>query len=207
MPGVLLPAQTPSDRSLAVYHAGVSTQPSAHMTWPVGGLRGETVRSSRKALGQVRGLYLQGATCTLSDDTVLYTVEWLAPGGMQEGALLWGCTHLNPGHVGDEYFMTHGHFHANPSRAEYYFPVAGSGLLLRMERNGRTWTEEMIPGSVHYIDGRHAHRVVNTGHDPLVFWASWPGDAGYDYASIATEGFGLRVVERDGRPAWIENAG
>lgn len=177
------------------------------MAWPAGALQGETVRRSRKTLGQVRGLYLHGNESPLGDDTVLYTVEWLAPGDLTEGSLLWGCTHLSAGQVGEEYFMTHGHYHAIPSRAEYYFPVSGAGLLLRMERGGRTWAEEMTAGTVHYIDGRHAHRVVNTGQEPLVFWASWPGDAGYDYASIAEKGFGLRVMARDGKPALIENAG
>lgn len=170
-------------------------------------MQGNAVHRSRKTLGQVRGLYLQGSESPLRDDTVLYTVEWIAPGAQTEGSLLWGCTHLFAGRVGDEYFMTHGHYHAIPSRAEYYFPVSGSGLLLRMERSGRTWAEEMTAGMVHSIDGRHAHRVVNTGQEPLVFWASWPGDAGYDYASIAEKGFGLRVMERDGELALIENAG
>jgi glucose-6-phosphate isomerase len=170
-------------------------------------MRGELVRSSRKILGQVRGLYLHGNESPLTDDTELYSVEWVAPGGLTEGSLLWGCTHLHGGQVEGEYFMTHGHYHAIPSRAEYYFPVSGSGLLLRMERSGRTWAEEMSAGKVHYIDGQHAHRVVNTGQEPLVFWASWPGDAGYDYASIAEKGFGLRVVERDGKPVLVENAG
>lgn len=177
------------------------------MTWPTGSLRGEAVHASRKTLGQVRGLYLHGSTSALADDTELYTVEWLTPGEPTEGSLLWGCTHLNAGRVGDEYFMTHGHYHAIPSRAEYYFPVSGAGVLLRMERNGRTWAEQMSAGSVHYIDGRHAHRVVNTGQEPLIFWACWPGDAGYDYASITKSGFGLRVVEREGKPVLVENAG
>lgn len=170
-------------------------------------MRGEAVYKSRRTLGQVRGLYLRGSQSALSGDLVLYSVEWLAPGGLKEGSLLWGCTHLDSGQVEGEYFMTHGHYHAIPSRAEYYFPVSGSGLLLRMERSGRTWAEEMTAGKVHYIEGRHAHRVVNTGQEPLVFWASWPGDAGYDYASIAENGFGLRVMERDGKPTLIENGG
>lgn len=176
------------------------------MAWPAGNLRGETVNASRKTFGTVRNLYLQGSESALGDELVLYTVEWIAPGGLTEGSLLWGCTHLNAGMVGNEYFMTHGHYHAIPSRAEYYFAVSGSGLLLRMERGGRTWAEEMITGSVHYIDGHHAHRVVNTGREPLIFWACWPGDAGYDYASIAESGFGLRVIERNGAPVLIENA-
>jgi glucose-6-phosphate isomerase len=45
--------------------------------------------------------------------------------------------------------------------------------------------------------------VVNVGDEPLLFWACWPSDAGYDYATIATRGFGARVVERDGQPILI----
>jgi glucose-6-phosphate isomerase len=57
----------------------------------------------------------------------------------------------------------------------------------------------MLPGTLLYIDGRHAHRVVNTGAEPLVFWACWPSDAGYDYGTIARDGFGLRVLDHSGK--------
>lgn len=176
------------------------------MWWDSGRLEGQSISSSLKTLGQMRELYLEGSESGLGDDTVLYTVEWVAPGGLTEGALLWGCTRLHAGSVGAEYFMTHGHYHALCSRAEYYLPVSGSGWLLRMQRDGHTWAEEMLPGRILYIDGRHAHRVVNTGSEPLTFWACWPGDAGHDYASIAGAGFGLRVIERNGRPVFIEKA-
>jgi glucose-6-phosphate isomerase len=106
--------------------------------------------------------------------------------------------------VGDEYFMTHGHSHANRSRAEYYTPVSGKGLLIRMNEQRLTWAEEMTPGSLHYLRGEHAHRVVNTGKEPLVFWACWCSDAGYDYGAIRERGFGARVMERDGKPAIIK---
>lgn len=155
----------------------------------------------------MRALFRSGAASREPDDALLYTVEWVAPGAAaSEGSLLLGCTHLQPGKVGDEYFMTHGHFHAVPSRAEFYLPVKGSGLLLFMARDGSTWSEEMVPGKVLHIDGAHAHRAVNTGNVPLVFWACWPGDAGYDYATIAAGGFGLRVVEREGRPMLVDNS-
>jgi glucose-6-phosphate isomerase, archaeal len=173
---------------------------AATFDWSSGVLRGETVHRSSKTLGQMRGLFRHGATSALPDDTLLYSVQWVAPGAPQaNGALLFGCTHLEPGRVGDEYFMTHGHFHALSSRAEFYLPVSGSGVLLLMTRGGETWAEEMIPGKVLHIDGAHAHRAVNTGAEPLVFWACWPADAGYDYVTIAERGFGLRVVEHKGR--------
>src|SRR6185437_15999218 len=38
-----------------------------------------------------------------------------------------GTTFIEPGCVGDEYFMTKGHFHAKRNRGEYYVTAAGSG--------------------------------------------------------------------------------
>jgi glucose-6-phosphate isomerase len=138
--------------------------------------------------------------------TLAYSVRWLqaVPAGT-EGGLLWGVTLLQPGKVGDEFFMTHGHFHADCTRAEYYATTSGCGLLLRMDKDRKTWAEEMSPGSLHYIDGRHAHRVANTGDEPLIFWACWGSDAGYDYGTIRENGFGMRVVERDGKPVLVAN--
>lgn len=188
------------------YLSMVPAMPTMNLDWQLGALYGDAVRRSEKRLGQMRALFHSDAESELADDTLLYTVQWVAPGAAaSEGSLLFGCTHLEPGKVGDEYFMTHGHFHALASRAEFYLPVSGCGLLLLMARDGSTWSEEMTPGKLLHIDGAHAHRAVNTGVEPLVFWACWPGDAGYDYATIAGRGFGLRVIERDGRPFLQDN--
>jgi glucose-6-phosphate isomerase len=94
--------------------------------------------------------------------------------------------------------MTHGHFHANRDRAEIYATVKGTGAMLFMDQDGKTWSQEMKPGTVHYIPGNVAHRVANTGDEPLTFLASWPSDAGHDYGSIRTAGFGKRMVLKDG---------
>jgi glucose-6-phosphate isomerase len=61
----------------------------------------------------------------------------------------------------------------------------------------------MSPGSLHYVRGENAHRIANTGNIPLVVWACWPTDAGYDYDAIANQGFSARLVERDGKPVFI----
>ena len=186
---------------------GVNAAPfDVSLDWPAGELRGDTVRTSQKTLGAMRSLFRDGSSSPVGDETLLYSVQWVEPGTPQSaGSLLFGCTHLQPGKVGEEYFMTHGHFHALSSRAEFYLPVSGSGLLLLMTRDGETWSEEMLPGRVLHINGEHAHRAVNTGSEPLVFWACWPGDAGYDYATIAARGFGLRAVERDGRTLLVDS--
>jgi oxalate decarboxylase/phosphoglucose isomerase-like protein (cupin superfamily) len=39
------------------------------------------------------------------------------------------------GKVGKEYFMTKGHFHMRPDRAEFYRGVRGEGMLIMMDRN------------------------------------------------------------------------
>lgn len=184
----------------------VATSASAvFMNYISGSLRGESVQRTRKTLGEIRTLFLHGRNDPLSDNTEIYTVEWTgtADNGT-EGALLFGSTRLHAGCVGGEYFMTHGHIHRNRTRDELYFAVSGKGILMLMDEEGHTWAETMMPGSVHAIRGVHAHRVINTGEEDLVFWACWAADAGYDYDVIRTQGFGLRVFDRSGTPVLLE---
>ena len=191
--------------SFSFAHPGVDLRAAdAELDWAAGQLRGEGVQHTGKTFADLRSLFAEGDRAPLADSTVLYTVSWTGTAAAgSEGSQLFGCTHLQPGTVGDEYFMTHGHFHADPTRGEMYMTVAGEGILLLMERNGRTRGERMAPGSLCRIQGTEGHRVVNTGDAPLIFWASWPGDAGYDYASIKETGFGLRVFQREGRPILV----
>ena len=109
--------------------------------------------------------------------------------------LLSSTTILLPGKVGDEYLFTKGHFHANRDRAEIYLTLSGEGLLVMALEDGTAVTKEMRPGIANYVPGHWAHRSVNTGTTPLVFYAVYIGDAGYDYATIAERGFPVIVVE------------
>jgi glucose-6-phosphate isomerase, archaeal len=72
--------------------------------------------------------------------------------------------------------------------------------LLLMNEEGATRYERMSPGSMHYIPGNTAQRLANTGSAPLTFAACWSSDAGYDYETIEREGFGARMLERNGEP-------
>jgi glucose-6-phosphate isomerase len=96
--------------------------------------------------------------------------------------------------------MTKGHFHAIENRAEYYWGIEGEGILLLMDKQGETKAEYMFPGSLHYIPGATAHRVVNTGNLILRFGACWPSDAGYNYDAIMKEGFSKRVKQINNKP-------
>ncbi len=173
--------------------------------WKTGGLSGHGIEESHKTLGQLDGVFHdQAAWRAMDPETVVYRVRfWRPVSDGTVGGLFWGATILEPGQVGDEYFMTHGHFHSLRDRAEIYATVSGSGTLLLMSEDGETTSQTMTPGTVHYIPGRTAHRVANTGEEPLVFLASWPSDAGHDYGCIRTAGFGKRLMERDGVPCLV----
>lgn len=173
--------------------------------WGSGCLSGDGIQESVKTLGQLAGLFHdQSAWRSMDPSMEVYRVQFWKPAqDGKEGGLFWGTTVLQPGQVGDEYFMTHGHFHAIRDRAEYYATLRGTGALLMMEENGNTWSQTMTPGTVHYIPGCIAHRVSNTATEPLVFSACWPSDAGHDYTIIRTRGFGKRMVTRAGVPCLV----
>ncbi len=175
------------------------------LQWSTGEIAGPGVTEIIKRLGQLPGIFHDEAAWRgLDPETEVYRVRsWMPVPPGTEGGLFWGSTTLRPGRVGDEFFMTHGHFHANRDRGEYYATVRGKGVLVLMDDARQTWSQEMGPGSVHYIPGRVGHRVVNTGDEPLVFLATWPSDAGHDYDTILRDGFSRRMVLRDGAPCLV----
>ena len=132
----------------------------------------------------------------MDPNQIVYEVEVYLPveAGL-EGGLCFGRTVIHPGQVGEEFFMTKGHFHAKADRGEFYWGIRGHGMLILMDQHGRTWAERMHPGSLHYIDGYVAHRTANIGADPLVFGACWPSDAGHNYEVILEQGFTARLKQ------------
>lgn len=150
--------------------------------------------------------YDKEAHAAIPADTIVYEVESYFPVAQDtEGGLFYGITYIHPGTVGDEYFMTKGHFHKVRNRAEYYCTLQGEGALILMDENHNTWAEKMVPGSIHYIPGHIAHRTVNTGDSILSFSAFWPSDAGHDYATISEQGFSKILVKQDGKPVLVDN--
>lgn len=151
-------------------------------------------------LGDLRGVFADAdadAWARMDPATLAYSVVMHAavPEGTT-GGLFFGTSLIEPGDVGGECFMTRGHFHALADRAEYYWGIAGHGLLLLMTADRRCRVERVSAGSLHYIPGHTAHRLVNTGAERLVVGACWPSDAGHDYASIEQSGFSVRVFRR-----------
>ena len=122
-----------------------------------------------------------------------------------EGNLSAAITILNSGKIGDEYYMTKGHFHKKESASEIYICLSGRGLLLMQNRKGEVDVQEMARGRVIYVPPGWAHRAINIGSTKLIFLAIYPSDAGHDYGAIKERGFRKIVIERDGKPSIEDN--
>jgi len=159
-----------------------------------GEIRGDAVVDIRRTVGDLIGYWADDQAAKAIADELLYTTQtWTPVPDGTEGAVLWGNTTLFPGKVGEERFMTRGHWHVKRDRGEIVITVSGRGMLILMDDDRNSWTEELTPGSTHWIDGSLAHRTVNTGDEPLVFLCAWPADCGHDYEAIRKDGFSLRI--------------
>jgi glucose-6-phosphate isomerase, archaeal len=133
----------------------------------------------------VRGLLASG------NDPVVYA-GYDADVPSEPGHLLFRTTIISPGTVGSEYFMTRGHHHVRDS-AEIYLGMSGQGIMLMETRDGDFAECALVPSAPVYVPPGWAHRTVNTGNGPLIFLATYLGDAGHDYRSVELSGFSRRV--------------
>ena len=170
-----------------------------------GALSGDHVSRSERRLSDVASIFEdQAALSAMDPATLIYAVQSHAVAREGEpGGLFFGTSYVFPGRVGDEYFMTRGHFHARRHCAEYYWCVRGEGALILMDERGACRLEWLKPGRLHYIPGGVAHRLANTGDETLVVGACWPSDAGHDYETVARTGFSARLKRVDGAPALV----
>lgn len=148
-----------------------------------------SAHTSARRIGDLAGLFVdEEARSGMDPETVVYKT-YGCPGDMEGEQLLYGTTVLMPGTVGDEFFMTRGHFHTHPLRGELCLTLRGTGILLLMDRAGKTDRVTMKEGALYNIPPDLAHRVVNTGSVPLIFFVSWMSDCGHDYESSQRLGF------------------
>ena len=158
---------------------------------------------SERTLGDMDGMYLEAVSPSRRDE-VAYTVSEI-PVPASGSNLLSSTTVIRPGRVGGEYHMTKGHYHAVRDRSEIYLTLAGEGRLLMATEDGRHQVEPMRRGTANYVAGGWAHRSVNVGPDPLVFYAVYVADAGYDYGTIEEQGFPVLVVAGEDGPHVVPN--
>lgn len=166
-----------------------------------GAMPGATNHLVRRA-SDMRGYYRDSAALErliAAGDPVHYEV-FERPVPEEPGHLMFCISKLLPGYVGDECFMTKGHYHTLSHAAEVYLCLAGGGFMLMKTAAGACRTEPMVRGRMVYVPPFWAHRSVNTADEPLVSLCVYPADAGHNYGDIATEGFPRRVFRR----AWNE---
>lgn len=161
----------------------------------------------KRHLSDLRGCFADAAAYArvlAGGNPLLYSIAAVEP-GRGEGDLHYGAGRIEPGRVGDEYFMTKGHLHAWREAAEVYIGLSGEGMmLLEDEATGWSRMAPLRPHAVVYVPGGTAHRTLNTGSAPLTYLGIYPARAGHDYGAMARNNFRCVVIERDGRPAMVE---
>ncbi len=125
----------------------------------------------------------------------------------ERGHLMFCISTTYPGVVGEECYMTKGHYHEVPEMAEIYLCLGGEGYMLMKLPSGEAAWEKFQPGRMVYVPPFWAHRSVNTGVVPLVSLCIYPAEAGHNYGDIEKEGFSLRVFKRGGQVRIVPSKG
>ncbi len=140
-----------------------------------------------------------------TEDVLLYEVYELKRPEIA-GELLHGISIVHPGKVGNEFFMTKGHYHTVLDTAEIYYTLQGDGYMVMETPEGDWAVEKLVAGSVLYVPPRWAHRSVNLGsEEDLVMFFAYPGNAGHDYGTIETQGFRKLIMDVDGETEIVDN--
>jgi glucose-6-phosphate isomerase len=161
----------------------------------------------QRRLSDLKGIFYDTESLELmlkDNNPLIYEFFDLGP-PENPGDLAFGTSIVYPGKVGNEYFMTKGHFHSILETAEIYYCLSGKGYMLMENPEGDWDAKEMTPGKVVYVPKRYAHRSINTGNVPLVTFFAFRADAGHDYGTIETNGYKKLLVETDGKVEIIDN--
>lgn len=171
------------------------------------GLSKSGAESSKRYVSSMRGMYADEAATEemiKNGDPLVY--EFYEMGAPEKDSdLAFGASITYPGKVGNEYFMTKGHFHTVLETAEVYYCLSGEGYMLLESPEGDWSAQPLKPGVMVYVPPRYAHRSINTGSVPMVTFFCFRGDAGHDYGTIETKGYRKLLVEKDGKVEIIDN--
>lgn len=160
-------------------------------------LQGERVVNYVKYFKELKHSFNNEAAVDKLADEVAYTVYSINSED-ENNEYFFGITKIEPQLVDDECPFTRGHFHADKSYGEIYLGLEGEGFVLYWDGKNPAFLEKVGAGSVHVIDGKYAHRLINTGDTVMSVGTIWSKHAGHDYTSIEKSGFPLRVFKRDG---------
>ena len=168
----------------------------------------KTATPIARPLSTLKGYFADEAAfdaAVAADDAMVY--EYFDMGVPEtSGNVAYGTTRIRPGKIGDEYYMTKGHFHTVLDTAEVYYCLSGRGGMMMETPEGKVEWREMKKGDAVYVPGRWAHRSINiSDNEDFVMFFAFPGHAGHDYGTIQTKGFRKLLVEREGEPTLIDN--
>ncbi|MCI8991722.1 MAG: glucose-6-phosphate isomerase [Eubacterium sp.] len=165
--------------------------------------------TSKRLLSKVKSMFYdeEAAKKELEEngDRLVYEFHEL-PAPEHDGDLAFGMSIVYPGKVGNEYYMTKGHFHTILDTGEVYYCLSGHGYMMLESPEGDWSCQELIPGKAVYCPKRYAHRSINVSpHEVLRTFFVFRADAGHDYGTIEEKGYRHLLVEQDGEPAIIDN--
>ena len=164
--------------------------------------------TGKRHLSDMRGMYSDAkaeAEAIASGDPLVYEFHSM-PAPETSGDFAFGCSIVYPGKVGDEYYMTKGHFHTILETGEVYYCLNGHGYMMLENPEGDWRCLELSAGKCVYVPKRYAHRSICVGkNEPLVTFFVFRADAGHNYGTIEEKGYRKLLVERDGQPVVIDN--
>ena len=157
-------------------------------------------RHTVRRAADMRGYYADAAALErlIGDDDPLHYEVFEIPVPEEDGHLMYCISKLQAGRVGDECFMTKGHYHTRLATAEIYLCLRGEGHMLMKTHDGRCQWQAFRRGRMVYVPPYWAHRSINTGDEPLISFCVYPAQAGHNYGDIQTSGFPKRVYLRQG---------
>lgn len=159
----------------------------------------------QKKISELKGIYRNEAALAEFGDQLAYRVanQNFHRTDYVKGNLQWGITYLEPYCVDGECSMTHGHFHIDRDCDEYYYGLQGEGFLLFWDGADEFYAEKVFPGSLHYISGKYAHRIINSGEGVLAVAACSLPATRQDHAVIEQKPFPYRCYKTDGEIRWV----
>lgn len=180
-------------------------EPSSHL---IDVVRGEIVGASgryEKRLKDLTGLYADetafASSLLTNAESVVYEVTDQRPVA-EVSDLIFGVTCMQPGKIGDEFYMTRGHIHARSNRPETYYGEGGEGVMLLESPEGDIRILEVHPKTMCYVPPMWIHRSINTGIEPLVMSFCYPCDSGQDYQVIERSGGMKSRIVSNGTGGW-----
>lgn len=146
----------------------------------------------------MRGHYRNNAAfeALVADGNPVHYEVFERPVPNEYGHLMFCISDLKAGCVGDECFMTKGHYHNRINTGEIYLALRGRGFMMMKTTDGQCRYEEFVPGRMVYVPPFWGHRSINTGNEPLISFCVYPAEAGHNYGDIEREGFPKRVFRR-----------